>query len=129
MGTSGADPASVAVRFNECINARDIDGLARIMSGDHRFIDTAGEVISGKEACLEAWRGFFESFPDYRNVFTSVIARGEIVTIAGRSECSEPSLRGPALWTATIRRDQVTEWRVYDDTPENRSRLPVDDHG
>jgi ketosteroid isomerase-like protein len=125
MSASGADPASVAVRFNECINGRDIDGLSSLMSDDHRFIDSADEVISGKEGCLHAWQGFFESFPDYRNVFTSVTARDEVVVIAGHSECSVPSLRGPALWTATIRAGTVTEWRVYDDTPENRRRLAV----
>ena len=129
MSTSGADSDSVAVRFNECINGRDIDSLAELMSDDHKFIDTAEEVVSGKEGCLRAWRGFFESFPDYRNVFVSVMARGDVVTIVGHSECSEPGLSGPALWTATVRGDKVAQWRVYDDTPEIRGRLGVHDHG
>jgi ketosteroid isomerase-like protein len=125
MSASGADPGAVAIRFNECVNGRDIDGLAELMPDDHTFIDTAGEVVSGRESCLRAWRGFFESFPDYRNVFASVVARGDLVTIVGHSECSEPGLSGPALWTATIRGGNVAEWRVHDDTPEAREHLGV----
>jgi hypothetical protein len=39
--------------------------LARLMSNDHTFVDTGGGVVAGKEECLAARRGFFESFPDY----------------------------------------------------------------
>lgn len=126
-GTGSANPTPVAIRFNDSINGRDIDGLASLMSDDHTFIDSQGGVVSGKQACLDAWRGFFESFPDYRNVFASLTARDDVVTAVGHSVCSEPSLAGPALWTARIRDDKVVEWRVYADTPEVRERLGVQD--
>jgi ketosteroid isomerase-like protein len=113
----------VAVRFNERINARDLAGLATLMTDDHTFIDTAGTSLAGKGACLAAWRGFFEGFPDYRNVFTSFTTHDDVVTIVGRSECAEPSLAGPALWTATVRDGKVAEWHVHEDTPETRRRL------
>jgi ketosteroid isomerase-like protein len=56
-------PKDVAVRFNECINRRDLGGLAELMTEDHAFTDTVGEIVAGKPACLDAWRGFFEQFP------------------------------------------------------------------
>ncbi len=121
------DPVTVVVRFNDCINKRDIGGLASLMSDDHTFIDTEGGVVSGKRACLDAWRGFFESFPDYRNVFVSHAAHDDVVTVVGRSICAEPSLAGPAIWAATVRDGKVAVWRVYEDTPETRKRLAV--HG
>lgn len=93
------------------------------MSDDHTFIDSAGGVVSGKKACLDAWRGFFDTFPDYRNVFASLTARDDVVTIMGHSVCAEPSLAGPAIWTATIREQKVAEWRVYPDTPDIRKTL------
>jgi ketosteroid isomerase-like protein len=111
------------VRFNDSINRQDIDGLASLMSDDHTFIDTEGNAVAGKAGCVDAWRGFFGSFPDYRNIFTSLTAHGNAVTVVGHSTCSEPSLAGPALWTATIREGKVTQWRVYPDTPEIRERL------
>jgi len=121
----GTDPVAVAARFNDSINRRDVEGLARLMSDDHRFVDAEANSVAGKSACLDAWRGFFDAFPDYRNTFTSLTANDDVVTIVGYSECAEPSLAGPALWTATITGETVTEWRVYTDTPENRARLGV----
>ncbi len=120
-----ADPTAVATRFNECVNRRDLAGLSELMSSDHRFVDSSGAVVSGREACLAAWRGFFEAFPDYRNTFTSFAVRGHVVAIAGRSDCAAPELAGPAVWTATVSGDRVTEWRVYDDTPETRAALDL----
>lgn len=43
--------------------------------------------------------------------------------MVGHSECSEEILDGPALWTAVIKDGRVQEWRVYDDTEENRKKL------
>jgi ketosteroid isomerase-like protein len=119
------DPQTIAVGFNDCINSRDIEGLASLMSDDHRFVDADGAVISGKANCVAAWRGFFEAFPDYRNVFASMVIRDDVVIIVGYSECAEPSLAGPAVWTATIREGAVVEWRVYEDTSDIRDRLGV----
>ncbi|HEX5995835.1 MAG TPA: nuclear transport factor 2 family protein [Jiangellales bacterium] len=105
-GFPAADPTAVAARFNEYINTRDIDGLAGLMTEDHTFVDAGGGVLSGKRECLDAWRGFFESFPDYRNVFASMTAQDDVVAIAGHSECSEPAL---ARAGAVHRRS--TRWR------------------
>jgi ketosteroid isomerase-like protein len=119
------DLTLIAVRFNENINRRDLDGLADLMSEDHRFVDSEGDVLEGKAACVAAWRGFFAAFPDYRNVFDQLSASTRVVTILGHSECSEPALAGPAIWTATIQHAKVAEWRVYVDTPEVRKALGV----
>jgi hypothetical protein len=40
-------------------------------------VDSAGATIDGKVACLDAWRGFFAAFPDYRNVFEELRRTGE----------------------------------------------------
>ncbi len=126
-GADSADPTSVVLRFNDGINARDIDGLAGLMPDDHSFVDSQGGVVSGKQACLDAWRGFFASFPDYRNVFDSLTARNDVVTAVGYSVCAKPGLAGPALWTATVRDGRIVQWRVYPDTPEVREQLAVQD--
>ena len=39
-GMSRAELA--AMRFNEMINARDVDGLGALMTDDHTFVDAAG---------------------------------------------------------------------------------------
>ena len=76
-----------------------------------------------KEACLDAWRGFFTAFPDYRNILEYMRATGNEVAVAGHSSCSDPRLDGPALWSAKLRGSQICEWRVYEDTAANRERL------
>jgi ketosteroid isomerase-like protein len=116
---------SIASRFNECINARDLPGLVALMSDDHTFVDSQGETVVSRAACRAAWQGFFGAFPDYRNVFDTMTAdeADEVVTIVGRSECSEPALAGPALWTALVRHGLVAIWRVYEESPDNRRAL------
>jgi ketosteroid isomerase-like protein len=109
-----ADEA-VVLAFNAAINRRDLPGLGRLMADDHRFIDTAGNTFTGKPACLEAWRGFFASFPDYRNVFDNVRSSpGGIVETHGRSECSIAALAGPARWRAVVANGLVVERQVFD---------------
>jgi ketosteroid isomerase-like protein len=120
------DPQHAVVRqFNESINRRDLAALAALMTADHTFIDSADDAVHGKENVLQAWKGFFEAFPDYRNTFWEMSSCGEVVTIVGYSTCSDERLRGPAIWTARIENERVAEWRVYEDTHENRQRLGI----
>lgn len=49
---------------------------------------------------------------------------GATVAIVGHSVCpGNSALDGPALWTARIENGRVAEWRVYEDSAENRVRL------
>jgi len=107
------DVAAVAVRFNDHITNADLPALVALMAPEHRFVDPAGTVIAGREACATAWEQFFTSFPGYHNVFESVDDQAGTVVILGYSECpGQPDLTGPARWTATVRDGLLTEWRV-----------------
>ncbi len=116
---------SVALRFNERINARDLIGLGEMMTADHVFIDSSGEVHEGRDRMITGWSDFFTNYPDYRNNFTSVKVRKKLVIMVGFSECSYAPLDGPAIWTAKIRDVLVAEWRVYEDTEEVRRKLDL----
>ena len=48
VGIGAADPKSIAVAFNDSINSHDLDGLSALMTDDHTFTDTEGEVVAGK---------------------------------------------------------------------------------
>ena len=109
---SDSDVATV-IAFNDAINARDIDALGLLMHEQHRFVDSAGAVVEGKPACIEAWRGFFAAFPDYRNIFDDVRSDGPgAVEVRGRSECSTPALDGAARWRALVEDGLVLQWQV-----------------
>jgi ketosteroid isomerase-like protein len=105
------DVMMTALRFNEKINQRDLDGLVELMADDHVFIDNAGDRDTNMQ---EGWRQFFAQYPDYRNVFTTVTVENDVVVMIGYSICSsEPKLDGPSMWTAKVRKGHVSEWRVY----------------
>jgi hypothetical protein len=105
------DVMMVALRFNEKINERNLEGLTKLMTDDHTFIDNSGAVDADMRA---GWRAFFERYPDYRNVFTSVTVTDNVVVMVGYSTCSnEPKLNGASMWTARVRDERVSEWRVY----------------
>jgi ketosteroid isomerase-like protein len=116
----------VVTSFNDCINCRDLNGLSNLMTEDHVFIDSANNTTAGKARCVEAWRGFFAAFPDYRNHFEGMQLTGNQVAIVGHSACSDVRLAGPALWTAKLEGDLIAEWRVYEDTTANRRLLGLE---
>ncbi len=118
-------PLEVVQRFNDCINKGDLEGLAELMTEDHTFIDSSGEIQAGKLNMVAGWKEFFSSYLDYRNHFTYFETRDERVLILGHSTCSYEPLDGPAIWTARVRGQQISEWRVYLDTQENRQALDL----
>lgn len=119
------DPKLIALQFNEYINRQDIRNLSCLMTEDHIFIDRKGAVDKGKESMTRGWIEFFKNFPDYRNTFTRVESRNDLVILIGFAYWSEKEKHDPAIWTAKIRDDLVSEWRIYEDTEENRKMLSV----
>ena len=119
------DPKLIVLQFNESINNQDVESLTKLMAPDYKFVDSSGDVLNGKEANVQGWSSFFNQFPDYLNHFATVESRGNQVLITGHSTCSDERLDGPAIWTATVKKDLVAAWRVYLDRPENRKRLAL----
>lgn len=120
------DPKTVALQFNDCINNRDIKGLLDLMTDDHTFVDSGNNFFKGKTNCKIAWASFFDSFPDYKNIFEIVTSKDATVIIQGYSVCSYKRLEGRGIWTAKIADDKVMEWRIYLDTKENKMLLGID---
>jgi ketosteroid isomerase-like protein len=119
------DPKLTALQFNEFINNQDIDGLSGLMTQDHTFIDREGEVDEGKESMTKGWIEFFQSFPDYKNTFTRVESRDDLVILIGYATWSKGGPPDHAIWVARIENDLVAEWRIYHDTEENRKRFGI----
>jgi ketosteroid isomerase-like protein len=116
----------VATEFNDHVNEANLRALASLMSEDHRFIDSLGNMVSGKPACIAAWNGFFKAFPGYRNTFERFHEVDHTVVITGFSHCpNHMELTGPAIWTATVVADRLTEWRAFEDTAVNRIALGI----
>lgn len=106
------DIMNIAMKFNEKIDQRDVEGLSELMTDDHAFIDSDGTVTRGKEIMKSGWKDFFSQFPDYKNVFNCVTVQNGIAVMVGYSNCSNKLLDGPNVWTAKVVGNQVAEWRV-----------------
>ncbi len=122
---NSVDPKLTALQFNEYINRQDIGGLSSLMTESHTFIDRKGEVYEGRETMTMGWTDFFRSFPDYKNTFQRVESRGDLVVLYGYATWEKGANPDHAIWTAAIEDDLVAEWRVYEDTEENKRRFDL----
>ena len=96
------------------------------MTDDHLlFIDDDNQRVEGKEENVAAWKVFFSSFPDYRNIFERFTEKDDTVLVEGYSTCTSKPLDGPALWLIKFQGEKLSEWKVYIDTPKNRDALGV----
>jgi ketosteroid isomerase-like protein len=119
------DTKLTALQFNEFINKQNIKGLSRLMTDNHTFIDRAGAINRGRESMSKGWIEFFASFPNYKNTFTRVESRDDTVILVGYAYWSEENKYDPAIWTARIENDLVAEWRIYEDTEDNRKKFGI----
>ena len=119
------DPKLIVLQFNECINNQDLDGLTELMTNNIVLIEGDETTHKGIMAMKNAWAQFFKMCPDYKNHFTRIESEENKVVISGFSTCSHTALHGPALWTARIENDLVAEWRILNDTEENRKSLEI----
>ena len=127
MGSYKSDEmCSIVSRFNECINNRDITGLGELMAPDHTFIDRAGTIVRGKKTMVANWTEFFVRFPEYRNTFLKVVSQGDLVVAVGFARWSRHGEPDRVIWTARICHGLVAEWRIDEDTLENRALLVPD---
>lgn len=110
-------PAETARAYTAAINAHDLAALAALMSEDHAFVDSLGQVVKGRAAMDSGWRAYFELCPDYWVRIERELTDGAKVALFGEAG---GTIRGqgwriPAAWLAHIENDQVHEWRVFAD--------------
>jgi len=125
-------PIEVVMAFIGRINAHDVDGLCRLMSPDHVFVDAQGSRWQGVEAMRAAWTGYFQWFPDYRISHEQFLQNGNLVAVFGTASASRAvressaqtnGWQAPAAWMAVVRDGLVAEWRVYADNEGARRLL------
>jgi ketosteroid isomerase-like protein len=117
-------PAETVLNFINCINQRDADKLAELMTEDHVFVDPLGQIVRGRERMRAGWRGYYGFCPDYWISQKEILANGNVVavfgeaggTVARRGELPpENKWSTPAAWLAVVENGLVKEWRVYAD--------------
>lgn len=116
--------AEIAVLYVQCINAHDVEALFELMADDFQFLDSGGTRLEGKAAMRQAWKGYFDMFPDYHICAEEWFARVDTVAILGWARGTY-AVDGaldqanfwqiPAAWKAVVRDGLISLWQVYAD--------------
>ena len=125
-------PVDVALLFVGRINAGDVEGIVDLMTDDHRFIDSLGIEVVGRDKMRHGWEEYFRMVPDYHIEVGETLAQGDAVVLlgaAGGTYTRDGTLRAqdvwvtPAAWRARIKGNRVAEWQIYADNEPIRQRM------
>ena len=114
----------VADKFVAAINRQDVAAIYKLMTEDHRFIDSGGQIFEGRERMKAAWPDYFKMFPDYSIEVSEKFASADTIVLLGHASgtyTSDGSLKPenhwhiPAAWKAVIAGEKVKLWQVFAD--------------
>jgi ketosteroid isomerase-like protein len=118
----------VAISFIDCVNRTDLDGLAALMTADHALQVFEEAPLVGRDANVEAWRGYFDAFPEYVIHPRRIATDGDVVAVQGHTTGShlgladEEESRQSLIWLATVVDGAVRRWQLVADTAAHRDR-------
>ena len=124
MESAGHTAETIAQAFLRAVNRQDVDRLAELMSPAHRFIDSLGKVVEGRDKMREGWAVYFRLVPDYSVAIEEYYPADPVVImlgIASGTYSNDGRLHPDNRWQtpvairALIEDGLVAEWRVYAD--------------
>jgi ketosteroid isomerase-like protein len=125
----------IAEQFVVAINAHNIEGIVALMTRDHRFTDSLGNVVEGRESMRGGWAAYFEMVPDYNLTIEKRFVAAEnteevvLVGMAYGSYANEGHIQAGSAWStpiavrAAVRHARISEWRVYADNQPIREQI------
>ena len=124
----------VALEFVRAVNRQDVEQMAALMSPGHRFVDSMGQTVKGREAVRACWGGYFHMVPDYSIAVEESLCDGPVVVLLGMAKGTyvpegwlkaENQWETPAAFRASIKDGKVAEWRVYADNEPMRQKMRI----
>ena len=122
----------VVLRFEEHINAHNIEAICALMTSGGEFIDSLGNGIQGLAKLRSAWEGYFKMVPDYSITHLKIFANGDTVAVFGSAQgtfsqdgriSKENFWKTPAAWRAVIKDGKIAVWQVYADNEPIRALM------
>jgi ketosteroid isomerase-like protein len=119
-----SDTVRTALKFVNEINRHDVESLVALLADDHLFVDGLGQEVRGRERLREAWRAYFEWFPDYHLAVKEWFQNGRVVGLFGTASGTfavggdlpvQNRWKVPTAWRAVVRDHQIAQWQVYAD--------------
>jgi ketosteroid isomerase-like protein len=136
---------AVAREFVAAINRQDADGLVALMTPEHCFTDSLGNVARGRESMRRGWTLYFQMVPDYTLEIGETFVQDSAVVMLGTAQgiyshafeavqaTGQPTPDGTSKWAkrwetpaavrALIEDGLVAEWRVYADNEPLRKLM------
>jgi len=114
----------ILLDFVDAINCANVDRMADLMADDPVFVDSRDNRTTGKENMKQAWKGYFNLFPDYKIEITGMLQKKSLFYLVGYAggtymnminENNTNYWRIPTAWTAIIKKNKVQYWQVYAD--------------
>lgn len=124
-------PLAAVLGFVDCINRGDVQGLAALMRDDHRLVVLDEPPLVGRNANVEAWKGYFSSFPAYVIYPRYLTAASSQVAVLGSTTGSHLGLPDAeegaitVIWLADVTDGRLSLWQVAEDTPDRRSQAAI----
>jgi ketosteroid isomerase-like protein len=122
-------PRTIAQAFIAAINRQDVAAIADLMTENHRFTDSLGNVVEGRAAMRNGWAGYFRMVPDYAIAVDETYSDGSVVVMLGvamGTYAKDGQLWEENKWKtqlalrAVIEDGKVSEWKVYADNEPMR---------
>jgi ketosteroid isomerase-like protein len=128
----GTSAESIAHAFVRAINRQDAEQVAALMSPTHRFIDSLGNLVEGRDKMRENWAAYFRMVPDYTVAIEEIYPSDPVVIMIGVAQGTysrdgklNPKNRWqtPVAIRALVEEGLVAEWRVYADNEPMRKLI------
>lgn len=132
MESAGRTAETVAQAFLRAINRQDADHLAELMSPTHRFIDSLGNVVEGRDKMRHGWAAYFRMVPDYSIAIEEYCPADPVVILLGIASGTythDDQLHSQNRWQtqiasrALVEDGLVAEWRIYADNEPIRKLM------
>jgi uncharacterized protein (TIGR02246 family) len=115
---------SVTSAFVRAVNRQDVEAMVALMTPGHRFVDSMGNVVEGREKMRAGWLGYFETVPDYTLAIEETYVQAPVVILFGLGQGTytrtgklspENRWQTPIALRAFVEDGLIAEWRVYAD--------------
>ena len=126
---------NVVEAFIAAINRRNPSEISDLMTVDHTFVDSVGNMVSGREKMSAGWEQYFRLFPDFKIQIESILEDKGHVAVFGSTSGTYNGKRGlvpenriemPAAWKAVVDGGKVKLWQVYADWTEGWKTINED---
>ncbi len=120
-------PVATAITFIDAINHADPDRLSGLMTSDHTLQVFDEEPLVGRDANVEAWRGYFAACPRYVIYPRQLAVAERTAAVLGHTTGSHLGLPDDEevglslIWRVTVVDGAVGRFRLVEDNAGNRA--------